>query len=71
MWGDNIKKSDLKERLTDCKINLLDSERPVERSCQHGSENSVLTQLRNLLIVQRNKLFIKKLVLSLTCQRRL
>jgi hypothetical protein len=37
MWGENIKNRILQKRLTDCKMNLPGSERPVERSCQHGS----------------------------------
>ena len=42
---DNIKNRIFKERITDFKINLPDSECPVERSRQHGIENSAPTQL--------------------------
>jgi len=43
-------------------MNLPDSERPVEHSCQRGGENCVPSQLRNLSIGRRNKLFIQTLV---------
>jgi hypothetical protein len=36
-----ILQTDLKERLTHCKINLLVSERPAACSCEHGNENQV------------------------------